>query len=87
MCFLKLPDPSPRPSYQGGVNISSYPATPSPHKISDASSGSPSTPETCSEVSVSFMRIDPLVKLQHLVDGMLVVMFRVFVLKHVILLS
>ncbi|XP_045117128.1 serine/threonine-protein kinase PAK 3-like isoform X5 [Portunus trituberculatus] len=45
--------PSPRPSYQAGVNTTtSYPATPSPHKISDASSGSPSTPETCSEVSV-----------------------------------
>ncbi|XP_042242235.1 serine/threonine-protein kinase Pak-like [Homarus americanus] len=49
----QLSDPSPRPSYQGGgVNIPAYPATPSPHKISDASSGSPSTPETCSEVSV-----------------------------------
>ncbi|XP_047737024.1 serine/threonine-protein kinase Pak isoform X2 [Hyalella azteca] len=45
-------DPSPRPSYQGGVSLSNYPATPSPHKISDASSGSPSTPETCSELSV-----------------------------------
>ncbi|XP_037780256.1 LOW QUALITY PROTEIN: serine/threonine-protein kinase PAK 3-like [Penaeus monodon] len=52
MTVAKTVDPSPRPSYQGGVNISSYPATPSPHKISDASSGSPSTPETCSEVSV-----------------------------------
>lgn len=51
--ILCVADPSPRPSYQGGVNITSYPATPSPHKISDASSGSPSTPETCSEVSVS----------------------------------
>nr|XP_053634679.1 serine/threonine-protein kinase PAK 1-like [Cherax quadricarinatus] len=54
MTVTKTVDPSPRPSYQGGgVNIASYPATPSPHKISDASSGSPSTPETCSEVSVS----------------------------------
>ncbi|XP_066962109.1 serine/threonine-protein kinase Pak isoform X1 [Macrobrachium rosenbergii] len=52
MTVAKTVDPSPRPSYQGGVNISGYPATPSPHKISDASSGSPSTPETCSEVSV-----------------------------------
>ncbi|XP_069946660.1 serine/threonine-protein kinase Pak isoform X2 [Cherax quadricarinatus] len=53
MTVTKTVDPSPRPSYQGGgVNIASYPATPSPHKISDASSGSPSTPETCSEVSV-----------------------------------
>ncbi|XP_047468898.1 serine/threonine-protein kinase PAK 1-like [Penaeus chinensis] len=52
MTVAKTVDPSPRPSYQGSVNISSYPATPSPHKISDASSGSPSTPETCSEVSV-----------------------------------
>ncbi|KAB7498808.1 Serine/threonine-protein kinase PAK 1 [Armadillidium nasatum] len=43
---------SVRPSYTGGVSMSSYPATPSPHKISDASSGSPSTPETSSEVSV-----------------------------------
>ncbi|CAL4146246.1 unnamed protein product, partial [Meganyctiphanes norvegica] len=48
-------DPSPRPSYHGSVSISSssYPATPSPHKISQASSGSPSTPETCSEISVN----------------------------------
>ncbi|XP_076046738.1 serine/threonine-protein kinase PAK 3-like protein isoform X2 [Oratosquilla oratoria] len=45
-------DPSPRPSYHGSSSITGYPATPSPHKISDASSGSPSTPETCSEVSV-----------------------------------
>ncbi|XP_069166136.1 serine/threonine-protein kinase PAK 3 isoform X1 [Procambarus clarkii] len=50
MTVTKNVDPSPRPSFQGGVNIG-YPATPSPHKISDASSGSPSTPETCSEVS------------------------------------
>ncbi|XP_071518552.1 serine/threonine-protein kinase Pak isoform X3 [Panulirus ornatus] len=52
MTVTKTVDPSPRPSFQGGVNITGYPATPSPHKISDASSGSPSTPETCSEVSV-----------------------------------
>ncbi|XP_071518551.1 serine/threonine-protein kinase Pak isoform X2 [Panulirus ornatus] len=50
MTVTKTVDPSPRPSFQGGVNITGYPATPSPHKISDASSGSPSTPETCSEV-------------------------------------
>ncbi|KAG0715282.1 Serine/threonine-protein kinase PAK 3 [Chionoecetes opilio] len=62
MTVAKTVDPSPRPSYQTGINTNtntntnttpSYPATPSPHKISDASSGSPSTPETCSEVSVS----------------------------------